>query len=262
MSVNVAEDFDKRLKCLVDVVYNGNQASLANDANLTPSMISMLLSGNRLPGSRARAKLLNAASFSGEWLLYGTGNPPRRGASEVVSTSIPITKVPLEASGRIKGGKKAAKAPILSSRARLADMYWLEIDRSRASGLFCKDLGFREDDLVLFSRDSHQFPRPDSFKETLCIVSNPTSRGRSPVFALVSNETDLDSGGQSLVAKTRDRLSLIDQLTIVVTLKSERIVNAVTRRHTPQEYSNADNTNHVEFGDILAVWTGILLRRS
>jgi hypothetical protein len=139
-----------------------------------------------------------------------------------------------------------------------------------------KEKGFVSGDLLLMETDPTRFPAKEWLWEHLCVVKNP--RGREPrvMLGLVFfYEADVDAGPERLEAETFERdeqgLEFVDEFLFrrysggqVKSLHRQVPIKRkgqVERELTPEEIPvMAPTLPKIQYGDIVAVWTGILLR--
>jgi len=254
----------KRIEWLLVTQFNGNKTSMVKALGLTTMVISRVVSGQRPPGSRLLRSIIERLSVSADWLLHGRGEPlPGTAAGSGTAGRTPVLKTLLP--GRLTGGPSQEPLRWLDSTQLLSPtQYWFFL----ASGhplLAVYQRGFVGGDLLLLETDPTRFPPEEKYFERLCVVKNP--RGEEPPvkLGLVYYHPGAEEEGPArLEVDTLDRSA--EGLGVVEEFIFRRYpggeVKASQRKLTltQERVISEPRLPVIKYGDIVAVWTGVLLR--
>ena len=262
-----------RVKWLVENVSKGNRSAFADTVGVTHPTISKVVAG-KPPGRKLLTFIAQHLRVNSEWLLTGEGQPFRDEAEQGGASWVPISATPLPGSPQDN--------PDLVSRDWVVDcrtlfrptQYWLRLG-PREPITREPSRGFLSGDLILLESDRRLFPREALLNEQLCVIRFP---GGDVPLKLAAVRYDAGEGaerfGSGLWADPFD-----------LEPDPSRQVEEVTYRHYPdgrvtrkskplvlKEFRGGEravplDSNEVEpacpqilYGDVVAVWTGILSR--
>ena len=155
----------KRVKYILEVVWNGSQREMARAVGISQSLVSKVVNGQQPPGKRFMAALAKYPGINAEWIMNGTGHAvqfPQRGSLPVAYGVLPAP--PLEVPHLLSGSRH----PVADQYDRNS-RYWLLLTEQSP---VVRDQSHRlaPNDLLLLETDSAWTRRTDLVDGRLCGV--------------------------------------------------------------------------------------------
>lgn len=260
---------EKRIAWLVATRFHGNKSEMAGVLDLTHMVISRVVAGKREAGPRLIRRIIEKLGVNAEWLLHGRGEPFPDTATGSPKGRIPVFEKLL--AGRLTGASDQQAERWVDGPGLLTPtQYWFVVQSGHplpSAG----ERGFRAGDLLLLETDPTRFPPPERLWERLCVFNNPSGSEPPVRLGLVSYyEATIEEGPARLEADTFD--GEVAERGIVEEFIFRRYpggqVQSLQRKLALDRkgaVSRATSKNElvvptIRYGDLVAVWTGVLLR--
>lgn len=272
------DTLEKRIKWLLETAYQGNRSEMARKTGLSHTAISKAASGEKPPGRRMLTAIVEKLNVSSDWLLLGRGQPF---SSSPDAPDAPFT---MPVSDRLLPERLPKKLRTLTSDrivvpgVRVASQYWFALGRGEAI-LGDPRRGFVRGDVILLETDPERFPALESFGDTLCVVKDePTGKPAVQLGSVTYTPASEEGEAARLTVESfeptapdPDAISVEDH---VFRRHPDGRVEPIHRKgwvyksRGSERFVRLDHvvgkdeglTREIQPSDIVAIWTGILLR--
>jgi hypothetical protein len=244
-----------RIRWLLENYWQNNRLAMSREIGVSHTAINKIANQQREPGRRVLELIAAHPKVNPAWVLSGEGEPflepPSGGAG-----AVPVARVPLPGAPQQHAKMLTGDTLDISQRCTRST-YWLRLCKDEP---ILKDQrrGFHQGDMLLMETDRREFPAEPNFFGELCVVKNPT--GKKPPFCLACVEYHHEDC--SLRADIFQALEHVQIEEIGVIKYPGRPLKAFSRNFQIKEIgmSSDPDSDRVDYGDIVAVWTNVLVR--
>jgi hypothetical protein len=258
--------------------FGGNRTAMAAALGLTHMPVSHAVAGTRPPGSRLLRAIIERLGVNADWLLRGRGPPFADEGGRVRPRRAPVLDQPLPGRRRDRTGQELDRWED-ATRLLSATQYWLRLGGGHAL-LAGRRPGFLLGDLLLFETDPTRFPPEDGLYGQLCAVRDPRRPDAPVALGVVTyRRAAEEDGGDRLEVEVVERpegtAEVADEYVFRVypggdVRPFQRKVwvdrgdrgGGKPRRNVPASQRHEEHAwpKRIEYGAVVAVWTGLLLR--
>lgn len=237
-----------RVRWLLHHLWADNRLAMAQAVSISHTVVDKIAARKQEPGKKVLSAIGNHPPINPSWLLTGDGEPL------LGPQGLPVMSAPVGGPvGKLQWqGTERTESADFSSPTR----YWL---RLRRGDPITSEGGFRAGDLLLLETDAAKWPGAPDLLNHVCVVR---MRDRSePLLAGVCYfPATMEDGPARLVLDTfaPAPASGVIRETAVRRYPDGRL--EVRERRLRPPVRDLDPEPLVQYGDIVAVWTGVLLR--